>query len=118
MVQGLRLCAPNAGGQGSGLVLETRSHTLQLRALMLQVKIPLAATGRKKKRSFTQQRRLKILGAATKPSMYTQDGKDDPILMFLMKKSRTFLAELGENTKKKDLLGSQIKPTVFPGHSH
>ena len=47
--EGLRFCAPSAGGQGSGLVLETRSHTLQLRAPMLQVKIPLAAARRKKK---------------------------------------------------------------------
>ena len=101
MVQGLRLRTPSAGGPSSVLDLETRSHMLQLRVLMLQVKIPLAATRKKKKkRSLMQQRRLKILGAATKPSMYTQDGRDDPIPMFLMKKSCTFLAELGENTKK------------------
>ena len=49
VVQGLRLCPPSAGDPGSVLVLETRSHTLQLRVLMLQVKIPLAATRKKKK---------------------------------------------------------------------
>ena len=49
VVRGLRLCAPSAGGPGSVLILETRSHTLQLIVLMLQVKIPLASTIKKKK---------------------------------------------------------------------
>lgn len=56
-----------------------------------------------------QQRRLKILGAATKPSMYTQDGRDDPIPMFLTKKSCIFWAELGEKQRNKDLLDSSNK---------
>ena len=42
MVQWLRLHAPNAGGLGSIPGQGTRSHMLQLRVRMLQLKIPLA----------------------------------------------------------------------------
>ena len=42
VVQWLRLCAPNAGGQGSILGKGTRSHMPQLRVHMLQLKIPHA----------------------------------------------------------------------------
>ena len=43
-VQGLRLCAPNAGGPGSIPVQGTRSHTPQLRVNVLQNNILHAAT--------------------------------------------------------------------------
>ena len=52
LVQGLRFHIPNAGGLG--LIPGTRSHTLQLRAYMLQLKI------------LHVQQRLKIPPAATK----------------------------------------------------
>ena len=39
VVQGLRLPAPNAGGQGSNPCQVTRSHMLQLRVRMPQLKI-------------------------------------------------------------------------------
>ena len=44
MVQRLRLCTPNAGGPGSIPGQGTRSHRLQLRVCMLQLKITHAAT--------------------------------------------------------------------------
>ena len=44
MVQWLRLCFPNEGGSGLFLGQGTRSHMLQLRVGMLQLKIPHAAT--------------------------------------------------------------------------
>ena len=44
MVQWLRLHAPNAGGSGWIPSPRTRPYILQLRALMLQLKIPHAAT--------------------------------------------------------------------------
>ena len=40
VVQWLRLCPPNAGGLGSFPGRETRSHMLQLRVCMPQLKIP------------------------------------------------------------------------------
>ena len=40
MVEGLGLCAPNAGGQGSIPGQGTRSHMLELRGCMLQLKDP------------------------------------------------------------------------------
>ena len=43
-VQWLRLHAPNAGGWGSIPGQGTRSHMLQLRVCILQLKIPSAAT--------------------------------------------------------------------------
>lgn len=43
---------------------------------------------------------MKILGAATKSSMYTQDGRDDPILMLLIKKSCTFFGRIGRKHKE------------------
>ena len=43
-VQGLRLCAPNAGAPGSIPVQGTRSHMPQPRANMLQLNIWHAAT--------------------------------------------------------------------------
>ena len=43
-VQGLRLCAPNAGGPGSIPVQGTRSHMPQLRVNVLQNNILHAAT--------------------------------------------------------------------------
>ena len=46
-VQWLRLHAPNAGGWGSIPGQGTRSHMLQLRVCILQLKIPSAATGRR-----------------------------------------------------------------------
>ena len=44
VVQWLRLCTPNAGGPSSIAGQGTRSHMLQLRVCMLQLKIPHAAT--------------------------------------------------------------------------
>ena len=44
LVQWLTLHAPNAGDQGSIPGQGTRSHMLQLRARMPQLKIPQAAT--------------------------------------------------------------------------
>ena len=44
VIQWLRLRAPNAGGPGSISGQGTRSHVLQLRARMLQLKILHAAT--------------------------------------------------------------------------
>ena len=38
-----KLCAPNAGGPGLIPSLATRSHILQLRVCMSQLKIPSAA---------------------------------------------------------------------------
>ena len=46
VVQGQRLCAPNAGGPGPGLIpgQETRSHRKQLRVHVPQLRIPHTAT--------------------------------------------------------------------------
>ena len=44
VVQWLRLCTPNAGGPGLIPGQGTRSHMLQLRVHMLQLKILYAAT--------------------------------------------------------------------------
>ena len=44
VVQWLRLCVPNAGGPGLIPAQGTRSHMLQLRVSMLQLKIPHAAS--------------------------------------------------------------------------
>ena len=44
VVQGLRLHAPDARGLGSIPGQGTRSHILQLRVFMQQLKIPFAAT--------------------------------------------------------------------------
>ena len=44
MFHWLRLRAPNAGGPGSVPIQGTRSHMLQLRVRMLQLKIPHAST--------------------------------------------------------------------------
>ena len=44
VVYWLGLCAPNAGDPGSILGQGTRSHMLQLRVCMLQLKILCAAT--------------------------------------------------------------------------
>ncbi|TEA33101.1 hypothetical protein DBR06_SOUSAS18610013, partial [Sousa chinensis] len=46
VVQWLRLHTPNAGGPGSISGQGTRSHMLQLRVRMLQLKIPHATTKR------------------------------------------------------------------------
>ena len=48
LAQWLRLHAPNAGGPGSILGQGTRSHVLQLRAYMLQLKPPCCTTKEKK----------------------------------------------------------------------
>ena len=44
VAQWLRLCTPNGGGLGSTPSQGSRAHMLQLRALMLQLKIPHAIT--------------------------------------------------------------------------
>ena len=44
VVQGLRLCAPNAGGLGFNPWLGTGSHMLQLRVHILQLEILQATT--------------------------------------------------------------------------
>ncbi|TEA22649.1 hypothetical protein DBR06_SOUSAS14710042, partial [Sousa chinensis] len=44
VVQWLRLCAPNAGGPGAIPGQGTRSHMLQLRVHVPQLKLPHAAT--------------------------------------------------------------------------
>ena len=70
LVQWLRLRAPNAGDLGLIPGLGTRSHMLQLRVCMLQLKILHAAT-KLTCCKWVHMQQLKILHAATK-TQYNQ----------------------------------------------
>ena len=68
IVKWLRLCTPNAGGQGPTPGQGTRSHRLQWRAHALQLKIPHATT----KTWFCQiNEYLKNKFSVSKPTIFT-----------------------------------------------